>query len=536
MSIYQSKIMALKPPNKKTRPKTPDTDPSTRHASLDDGTPIPRDSSDAGLAGLLPDDLQSSINTRPSEGGQDNRVGRQPEVAVEDASSFGQDASTSLGSTPAITFLASFLASSLTKPQTDGLRHGKHQRVYAEIENEGVTLVRRNARGEYQAASANELIASGPLLERITGTDFWRRKNTDTSDEQPGPSNRKRPRLDEDTDTSPVTESLATHLRAQDAPVLDLSAALWRNWGTSTKPLSGESVEIDSLHYRIVPHGSPERTGVAYLENPQFSPTRYAEFEQMLRDDPTLQPKWAVRKNDQWQVVESPRPFDKNLTGYVGATFRDFSDTSLSTVAKAVFNRANNADVINAFGLMVMHQTYRNWASPTRARAPRPELADPLLMLPALPVSNGLLALTVPDAGVLRRLDFAPQHFQTEWNNYNADRSDYNLKRLVGSVLVRNGYEVFPLTNEHRGPTLVFTRANHDAVFFLKLGRVEGDAIRQITPSGNELTDPHLGSRIGEPAHAALRMAFDQNKVVWLLGGTQKTAAGLESVFIIREG
>lgn len=533
--------MAPKPPKKITKPNTPDTDPSTRNPSLEDGTAIPRDSSDAGIAGLLPDDLHSSLNTPGNQRneGEPGNTSRPPEVVVEDVSASGQAASTSTGTTSDMTFLAGFLTSSLTKAQADGLRHGKHQRVYAEIENEGVTLVRRGANGQYRAASHNELNASGPVLERIAGTDFWRKKNTATTNEQPGPSTRKRPRLDEDTDNPSGTESLAAHLRAQQASALDLSSALWRNWGTSAKPLSGETVEIDGLHYRIVPHGSPQSTGVAYLEHPQFSPSRYAEFEQMLHADPSLQPTWAVRKNDKWQVVESPRPFDKSLTGYVAVTFRDFSDTSLSNVARTVFNRANNADVINAFGLMVMHQTFRNWASPTRARAPRPELADPLLMLPTLPrtMNNGWFALPPPEsAGALRRLDFAPQHFQTEWNNYSGDPSDYNLKRLVGSVLVRNGYDVFPLTNEHRGPTLVFTRANHDAVFFLKLGRVEGDAVRQITPSGDELTDPHLASRIGEPARAALRTAYDQNKVIWLLGGTQKTALGWESVFIIREG
>lgn len=533
--------MAPKPPKKTTRPNTPDTDPSTGNPTVEDGTAISRYSSDANIAGLLPDDLHSSLDTPGNRGneGEPDITSSPPEVVIKDLSASGQTARTPIETPPEITFLASVLASNLSKPQADGLRHGKYQRIYAELENEGITLVRLGSDGEYRVASHNELNASGPVLQRITGTDFWRRKNTDTTDEQPGPSTRKRPRLDEDSDNPSGTESLAAHLRAQDAAALDLSSALWRNWGTSTKPLSGESVEIDGLHYRIVPHGLPERTGVAYLEHPQFSPSRYAGFEQMLRDDPSLQPKWAVRKNDKWQVVESPRPFDKSLTGYVAVTFRDFSDTSLSTVAKAVFNRANDADVINAFGLMVMYQTYRHWASPSRARAPRPELADPLLMLPILPrtINNGRFVLTPPEfTGALRRLDFAPQNFQTEWTHYSGAPSDYNLKRLMGSVLVRNGYDVFPLTNEHQGPTLVFTRPNHDAVFFLKLGRVEGDAIRQITPSGDELTDPHLTTRIGEHAHAALRTAYEQNKVIWLLGGVQKTASGWESVFIIREG
>ena len=94
---------------------------------------------------------------------------------------------------------------------------------------------------------------------------------------------------------------------------------------------------------------------------------------------------------------------------------------------------------------------------------------------------------------------------------------------------------MFPLTDEHQGPTLVFTRPNHDSVFFLKLGRVNGEAIRQVTPSGAELSDPHLARRVGDAAQARLHSAYDQNKLVWLLGGTQITAAGFESVFLIRE-
>lgn len=280
-------------------------------------------------------------------------------------------------------------------------------------------------------------------------------------------------------------------------------------------------------------------TEVAFLEHPRFSPSRYEDFEQMLHDDPSLQPRWAVRKNNQWEVLDNPLPFEKSLTAYVAETFRDFSDASLNDVARSVFNQADRSNVINASGLMVLKQTFRNWADPSTARIPRRELGDPLLLLPIITrtTATGWLALTPSDAaGTLRRLDFAPHHFSTEWNNYTAAPSNYNLKRLVGSVLVRNGYDVFPLTQEHRGPTLVFTRANHDAVFFMKLGRVDGHAIKDITPPGNELSDPHLTTRIGEQARAKLLTAYGQNKVVWLLGGTQITSSGWQSVFIIREG
>ncbi|MHC8366248.1 hypothetical protein ACYZT9_10290 [Pseudomonas sp. ZT5P21] len=536
--------MGMKPPKKIVKTDTPDTDPPFRPISDEDSTLSRVDVAGPGIAAP---GTSSSSNRRPDS--EPDNVARQPQVMVADVSSSGQSATSSVVARSEISFLPTLLAASLPAPLANGLRYGKRQTVYAEIENEGITLVRRRNSDEYQATSANELIATGPVLERVSGTPFWRRKDPadgnhlavdSSADEQPGPSTRKRPRVDEDTDTASETDSLIAQLSAQNAGPLDLSSALWRNWGTSTKPHAVETLEIDGLHYRVVPRGWPEQTGLALLEHPRFSPARYEAFERMLQDDSSLQPRWAVKNsNGKWEVLENHLPFDKSLTGYVADTFRDFSEASLTTVARTLFNRADHSEVINKSGLMVLKQTFRNWADANNAHIPRRELADPLLMLPVIPrtINNGWIALTPPDAsGALRRLDFAPEHFPGEWRNFAAAPSDYNLKRLVGSVLVRNGYDVFPLTSEHRWPTLVFTRVNHDAVFFLKLGRIQGDAVRDITPPGNELSDPLLASRIGESARSALRTAYDQNKVVWLLGGTQITASGWQSVFMIREG
>lgn len=537
----------MKPPKKIPKPNTPDTYQPVRNTSAEDGIPPRHNLPDI----RIPESATSSSGGRRPESESDNTP-REPQISVVDISTPGPLAINPAGATSDINFLPSVLVPSLSTPLENGLRYGKRNTMYAEIENEGVTLVRRRDDGEYQASSASELTSTGPLLERIAGTAYWRRRNTDvadqtpraadpqpgSTDEQPGPSTRKRPRQDEEADKLAEKHPLLVELLTQPTAPLDLSSALWRNWGSSTKPSSVETLEISGLHYRVVPQGSPEQTGIAFLEHPRFSPSRYEAFEQMLQDDLALQPKWAIKRNGQWEVLENSVPFEKSLTGYVAETFRDFSDESRNNVARAVFNRANDSDVINGQGLMVLKQTFRNWADANN-RVPKRELADPLLMLPVIPrtTSTGWLALTPSDAvGTLRRLDFAPIHFPTEWSNYRSTPSDYNLKRLVGSVLVRNGYEVFPLTNEHLGPTLVFTRKNHDTVFFLKLGRIDGHAIRDITPPGNELSDPHLTARIGVPARTALLSAHDQHKVVWLLGGTQTTASGWQSVFVIREG
>ncbi|HEF4761718.1 TPA: hypothetical protein SAN82_004176 [Pseudomonas putida] len=544
----------MKPPKKVPKNNTQDTDLPTRNTSADEA-PAPRHP----LPDInIPDPSLSPSRGRRPENESDN-IPQEPLATVSDVSMPAHAATHTAGDVSDINFLPTVLIANLSAPLANGLRYGKRNSMYAEIENEGITLVRHRDDGEYQASSANELNASGPLLERIAGTVYWRRKNTAeiphavdpqparSTDEQPGPSTRERSHPDSRPlnliETNPIlAEMLARPIphpaTSSDTP-LDLSVGLWKNWGRSTRPESGESVEINGLHYRIVPHGSPERTGVVFLEHPRYSPSRYEAFEQVLHDDPSLQPRWGVRKDGQWTVLENPLPFDRSLTAYVARTFKDFSDESLNTTARTLFNRANDSEVINAYGLLVLRQTFYNWAGVRNATIPRPEFADPLLMLPVInrTIRNASRLLILPDsAGTLRRLDFTPDRFPTEWNDFVVDPSGYNFKQLMRNVLERNGYDVFPLTNGHLGPTLVFTRPNHDSLFFLKLGHANGDAISDITPPGNELSDPHLAARIGEPAHTALRTAYDQNKVVWLVGGIQTTASGGQKVFIIREG
>ena len=533
----------MKPPRKVPRIEP---DSPARNTPTEEGT-VPRRP--------LPGIGTSESNTDPSGIRQpEGDAGNTPpeaQIRVVDIPTPASPAISSAGITSDIHFLPAAVLSSLSPPFVNGLRYGKRNTMYAEIENEGITLVRRREDGEYQASSANALIATGPLLERIAGTSLWRRKNTDLTDEipraadsqpatvpdeQPGPSSRTR--QDDETSHPGEEHSLLSDLLTQPTSPLDLSSALWRNWGSSTQPQSVQSVEINGLHYRIVPHGSLEHAKLVFLEHPRFSPSRFEAYEQMLQSDIELQPRWAVKKNGQWEVPHNSLPFERSFSAYVAETFKDLADNSLNSVARELFNRANHSDVIDSMGLLVLKQTFRHWATPNDTPTPRRELADPLLMLSAIRRSTGTgwLDLPSPDAaGPLLRLDFAPHHFPAQWSEFSANPSGFNVKRLLASVLVRNGYDVFPLTSEYRGPTLVFTRANHDSVFFLKLGRIDGDTLRDVTPPGNELADPHLAARVGERAQIALRAAHDQNKVIWLLGGTQTTTSGWQSVFIIRE-
>jgi hypothetical protein len=166
-----------------------------------------------------------------------------------------------------------------------------------------------------------------------------------------------------------------------------------------------------------------------------------------------------------------------------------------------------------------------------------PAYADPLNLLTIAPSvdlqGKRIIPLPVQTEGDLKRLTFDPQRFPLEWNHYKTYPTDLNLRRLLGALLIRAGYEVFPLTHEHRRPTLVFRREHHDQVFYLKLGSVEQVGLSH-TP-GNELTDPSLSARIGSDALLALMDAHSQNKVVWLIGGVLKVESQPDSVFILRE-
>ncbi|MCW8278386.1 hypothetical protein IMF27_24775 [Pseudomonas sp. PCH199] len=223
--------MGMKPPKKVAKPNTPDANQPVRNASAEDATTPRLNLPETGIS----EPTTSSSGSRRPESESDN-IPREPQVTVADVSPSGESTTSTGGATSDINFLPSLLVATLSAPLANGLRHGKRQTTYAEIENEGITLVRLSADGEYQASSANELNASGPVLERIAGTTFWRRKNTDiaddqqpasSTDEQPGPSTRKRPRLDEGAGNLAEKHPLLVELLLHPTSPLDLSSALW---------------------------------------------------------------------------------------------------------------------------------------------------------------------------------------------------------------------------------------------------------------------------------------------------------------------
>ncbi|MFJ7313471.1 hypothetical protein ACIQVE_11995 [Pseudomonas sp. NPDC098747] len=436
----------------------------------------------------------------------------------------------------------------------DGIRHDKTGRAYVDIPNEGTVLIRKNADGEYQVSDFNERLPSGPLVERIQGTGLWQRTpelsfsapdsprlyihESPDIDADTGASQTKRPRLEESRASSDPVESPETVAQVSRASVE--SPYSWMQWGHYEGPPSGASVRLGGFDYSVVPLGSESHNQprLFFLQNPEYAVSRFDEFERMLREAPALQPVAIYRyTNDPLEVRPSQKLFHKPLSQSVAERFTDFSEATAQSVAKNLFERADNSQQITTTGLNNILQvlTHWNW----RATAGVPSLGDPLLMLqPAPRVEQNARTYLSIDAATdapLHRLTFDPQRFPEDWNYYCRTLSNQALRQLTGGLLVRAGYDVFPLTPQHLGPTLIFRGPATDDVFFLKLGAVEGNAITLHTQPGTELADPFLPARIGKEAYQAVLTAHANNKLIWLLGGVLNVRSKPESVFIIRE-
>lgn len=430
-------------------------------------------------------------------------------------------------------YLPPYLAAVLTKAElaSDGIRYDKHKKTYVDTA-EGTVMVRKVGDGTYRETSASELSPSGPELEAVTGTTLWRRKAQESAEptraaDEPTPGPSKRPRLDEPQDPA-ATSTL----------VSEQTPYFWLPWGHLNQPTTGESVLLGWLHYPIVPVGSaPHRLPkVYYLQHPEFAPSHFDAFERMLQTTPELQPVATFRiGTEPGEVRPGKRFFEKPLTQSVAETFVDFSDFTARAVARKLFELSDDASSITGTGLSNIQTVLSQWNQ--KPFPATPAFADPLNMLPVAKTidiaGKKVIPLHPQVEGDLQRLVFDPQRFPFEWQNYKKDPTDLNLRRLVGALLIRSSYDVFPLTHDHRMPTLVFRRTNHDEVFFLKLGAVEHIGLSHAP--GNELADPGLPARIGSEAFTALTSAAVKGKVVWLIGGVMKVESNPEAVFILRE-
>ncbi|VVM56341.1 hypothetical protein [Pseudomonas fluorescens] len=438
---------------------------------------------------------------------------------------------------------AAMLSPGLQTP--DGIRYDKHRKTYIDT-TEGTVMVRKNANGQYQQTSATVRDVSPLLFEQIPETRLWRRKteqtdsvpeqsqqekrkaSTDTSEPMAGSS--KRRHQEEGTD---ATHALTESLLSANPDAINLSFGLWRNWGHNVRPQSGQHIEIDGQFYRVMQQDLSANSQLVYLQHPLFSPALYDTFEYMLRDNPSLQPKWAIKRNSQWTVLDSVVPFEMPITQYISRTFKYLSDQSVNSLARAMFNQANRSEIISAPGLALMNQVFRYWANRDQRRAPRRELADPLLML--RPVSGLEETLAIPSSlgEGLMRLDFDPGRFSRHWNEYAAAPTALNLRRLFSQLLENDGYVLNPLTSTFAENELLFYRKKIDHVFALKLPPLINGRLQRFQPERFQRSEVVVQTSISEPK--PLSAYSKDKKISYLLGGIQTDVLGQTTLFIFKD-
>jgi hypothetical protein len=452
------------------------------------------------------------------------------------------------GKSGILVFIEPELVVKLTTADPDsGLRYDKLKRTYVDVADEGTVMVRKNTDGDYQATSSSELTPSGPVLNPIEGLMFWERKRQlpPPADENFDASPGKRPRQEETIDPSDIGKG-APRMTVQPEP----DPTPWETWGEMTKPDHGSSIQIGRFHYKTTPittvYDYQQRTPV-YIQHPEFAPSIFATFERMLYEQPAKQPIKAIPIGENsWQVVESDtRLFEKPLSHSIAETFKDFTDYTSWGVAKYLleghtiqqpYSTTRATYQIYNTQMSEAIKTIRYWRGDTTVSAPQRE--NPLDMLLISSHRNRNLEKNTVDIqhplnmNGLYRLDFDTRRFPLEWSHYKAGRSNYNLRRLFGALLVRNGYEVFPLTQVHTDPVLVFKRANHDKIYTVNLRVVNDHHYESGKPPAP--TNRALGERVGHQAQDAMITADTHKNLIWLTGGIQKIDSQ-EYVFIIRE-
>ena len=461
---------------------------------------------------------------------------------------------TSVTATPTLPSpLPEIQASWLTKAQdaSDGIRYDLLGQMYVDMEDGATYQMRKHADGRYQLASRRERNLLAVTVEQVPGSQLWRvapahgtplpdtaqRRHQVVEPDEPTPGPSKRPHLADDPPALHSQALLDDWL--QGPPVVaGPSISEWTNWGKARKPKWNDSIEIEGRHYIIVPQNVRADTQLVYLENPLFKPERFDAFEQMLTDTPTWQPKWAVKIADKWTVVEN-RPFEMPLSQYVAKSVKLLSQASSSAIARAVFNRANDSEVINGNGLRVLFDTFYHWENRSTSQAPTRDLADPLLMLPTLPAQLNAdllghsLSLPSPVDPTFQRIDFDTRQFNQQWN-VAVNTPGISLRKVFGDLLEHSGYAVDRTSRLFSEDTLLFKREGLDAVFMLRFrpANPDGTLHRQWQPE-TELTMPALRTLI---ARSKWKQLLEPGKVVFLIGGLQKLADDHSLLFIVREG
>ena len=456
-------------------------------------------------------------------------------------------------------FLAPRLVDRLPQPDVQtGLRSsGRYH--YVDLIDGATVLVGTDTQNRIRARLPNELIASGPLLERIEGTVQWRQVQAQSGtgaepsqliltrhlqDESPAIPE-KRARREEDigpeSEGTPAVEkddATATVPRSP-APLPDAPIDHWEQWAIDAPPGTTHDIQINGKRYMVLPQGPAEDTPIVYITNPTHLIHNYSSLERVLASDLLQQPRGAIRvpPAGHWEI-DPTLPFLQPLAGYVAVHFPELSATCLQQVAKRQFELANGSDRITGTGLTLLRQTFNDWKAGNTY--PRAELADPLLMLPSIitlePENARFMALPLPDGeGSLQRLDFDPNRFKLEWSHFMPSQSGQDLKRFTAALLKRNGYNVFDISPSTSFPAVVFNRPGHDFLFFLSLHRIRGQKIHLPLNLDPKSWGVSLGEQVGTSAAQAVIQANAEKRVVWLRGGPQTLATYPQTFVIVRD-
>lgn len=434
------------------------------------------------------------------------------------------------------------------RPDTEeGIRYDKHNKVYVEMQ--GGMIMLGNTPDGWRQTHAGESTPTGKRVEQIPGTKLWREidgprqghraatdaASTETTDATPGPS--KRPHLSEEVDVTSNAGTLVRRLSVQRSPALDLSTAQWKNWGKTTKPQTGESIEIDGLHYPTVKQVLRADTELVYLQHPGFKPEDFDGFENMLRHEPSKQPKWVLKRDGQWRVLDNHLPFEMSPAQYASHAMSHLSEHSANNLARAVFDQVSTQQEIDAGGLSLMTLTFRHWVDRVNNTSPRHSLSDPLMLLPTLPAQHhaqyagGMLSLPAYSSNRLQRLDFdvKPLDFIP---------GPSSTRDLFERLLWLSGYKVNPKRHPHPSgeDVMIFHREGIAAVFVLRLSPATQGPVPRYTAVGSELSQPLFLSTLSAKDKQALAEHLQKYEVIYLLGGKEQISPDSSTLFIVREG
>jgi hypothetical protein len=425
----------------------------------------------------------------------------------------------------AIIFVDPHLATLLpaAKDFPDGIRPGPRRNTYVDIVG-GTVQVRRNEQGEYKMASATTINVPDITFEQIPGHFLWRRKLQAIADTQQDPQPGSSRALTQPEESGPGP-SKRPRLPADSDPLDPMpTSELLNSWGSTTKPLAGDSIEIDGGHFAILDQPGHATDALAFIKPPQFSATRFDAFEQMLLTTPELQPRgvvkladmWTGRGGDKWRVVPG-LPFAKSLTQIVSDQFAYLSEHSANKVAREMFNRANHSDEMTGKGLHALFDTFKYWESRNIRSGDNSithqDLSDPLILLSPLATdANGNRHMPLPTAEGLQRIDFDPRLFFGSRHQ----RARPETRTLFKDLLHGHGYRILHDFADH-GNALLISRTGVDHVFIMFMDKFYGDTFLLHEPIA-WLKKSTLSKKMGAHVKNKLKEHLRTNTIIYLLG------------------